>query len=207
MLDTEQRLSEEDLARIADLHVRSIDDSIPTMLGARYARAFFRYLARSPFEWLFVERVGGRIESVCVVSLAPDSVYLRTLRATLPQLVLGATTAVLRSPRFRRFLLRFVADLLRGTAGQTHAPEITYIFTSPILRSRGIGRSLVCRVDAFLCERGVSSYYVRTIDESWNRALGFYDAQGFVRIGRQQEGGRPFALFEKSLAGSLATAA
>jgi ribosomal protein S18 acetylase RimI-like enzyme len=207
MIEQGLDLSEQDLARIAELHVRSIDDSIPTMLGARYARAFFRYLARAPFEHLFVERVHGRIESVCVVSMAPDTVYLRTLRATLPQLALGAALALFRSGKFRRFLVRFVADLLRGTAGQPHAPEITYIFTNPDRRSCGIGRSLVRRVDEFLAERGVPTYYVRTIDETWNRALGFYDAQGFLRIGRQQEGGRPFAVFEKSLAGSLATAA
>ena len=207
MVEAEQRLSEADLARIAELHVASIEDSIPTMLGARYARAFFGYLARAPFESLFVERIQGRIESVCVVSFAPDTVYLRTLRATLPQLVLCAAAALLRSGRFRRFLLRFVVDLLRGAAGQPHAPEITYIFTNAERRSRGIGQRLVQRVDRYLRERGVSAYYVRTIDEASNRALGFYDAQGFQRIGRQEEGGRPFAVFQKSLAEALATAA
>jgi ribosomal protein S18 acetylase RimI-like enzyme len=207
MLENGESLSREDLARVAALHVASIDDSIPTMLGERYARAFFAYLAHAPYEYLFIERVDGRIESVCVVSLAPATVYMRTLRATLPQLVVSAGLAVFRSAKFRRFVVRFVRDLAAGAGEAQHLPDITYIFTHPELRSRGHGGRLVKRVEKFLRARGTPLYTVRTIDEDWNRALHFYEAQGFHRTGRQVEGGRPFALFEKAVPLSLSSAA
>jgi ribosomal protein S18 acetylase RimI-like enzyme len=201
MIEAGERLPSADLARIARLHVVSIADSIPTMLGAGYATAFFRYLARAPHEHLFVERLEGRIQSACVVSLAPDTVYRRTLRATWLRLAPAAALA-LRGAPFRRFVVRFASDLLHGAAGQPHAPEITYIFTNPELRSRGLGGRLLTRVERFLRARGVPRYFVRTIDEPSNRALGFYAKQGFQRIGRQLEGGRPFAVFEKPLPAS-----
>jgi ribosomal protein S18 acetylase RimI-like enzyme len=194
-----ERLSDLDVRRIAALHVASIGESVPTMLGPWYARAFFRALLASSREHLFTLRIDGRVESACVVSFEPATVYSRILRVTLPQLALASALALLRSGQFRRFAWHFAVDLLHGRAGQTHAPEITYIFTHPQFRSRGLGKTLIQRIDRFLRERGVASYYVRTIDEPSNRALAFYDAQGFRRIGQQLEGGRAFALFQKDL--------
>src|SRR5215470_1387595 len=190
-------LSDLDVSRIAALHVASIGESIPTMLGAWYARAFFGALRSSRHERLFTVRVDGRVESACVLSFEPGTLYGRVLRATLPQLALAASAALLRSAQFRRFVASFVRELARGGARETHAPELTYIFTHPQIRSRGLGKTLLHRLDRHLRERGVASYYVRTIDEASNRALAFYDAHGFQRIGRELEGGRPFVLFRK----------
>lgn len=196
---THEPLSAADVERMAELHVASVEDSIPTMLGAGYAKAFFRYLAGSGREVVLTAREGGRIESVLVLSFEPGTVYGRTLRATWLQLLASAGRAVVLSSVFRRFVVRFVGDLARGTAGQAHTPEITYAFTRESLRSTGMGSKLVARADALLRALDVTSYYVRTIDAPTNRALAFYERNGFDRIERQIEGGRAFAVLRKEL--------
>jgi ribosomal protein S18 acetylase RimI-like enzyme len=189
----------DDARRIAAIHVASIDDSIPTLLGERYARAFFRYLGTSPLERILTTRVAGRIESVVVVSFEPGSLYRRVFLATLPELALAAVRATLTSAAFRRFAVRFALDLVRGRAGQTHAPEITYAFTSAELRGTGLGARLVALADSVVAERGHEAYFVRTADTPTNRAIAFYERHGFKRIERQEEGGRVFVVLRKAL--------
>ena len=160
----ERPLSSSDLERVGQLHVESIDDSLPALLGARYAASLYQYLARSAEEVLFVEFTGERVDSCCVVSLAPDSLYGRIARATWPSLLWHAALA-LRQRAFRDFLRGAARDAFRATPGTSKTPEITYIFTNQNVRGRGLGRVLIERVDAHLREAGFGSYFVKTLDE------------------------------------------
>jgi hypothetical protein len=136
----EPALDRGDLARIADLHVASIDDSLPGLLGRAYAGRMYRFVARSERELLLVERVGGRVESACVVSEDPASLQVRLALATLPALAAAAGVALLRRTAFRSWLCHRVNEALAG-GGAEPGPEITYIFTNPDLRGRGLGAS------------------------------------------------------------------
>ena len=200
MIEPGESLSEGDLERVADLHVASIDDSLPSLLGRSFAARFYRVVAGSKFEWLFIERLHGRIESVCLLSLEPESIYGRILRSTLPWLVFHALVAVVTKPDFRAFLRFYVADRVSRGRSQ-HGPEITYVFSSTESRGQGMGRRLIERVEAWLVGRGVGAYHVKTLDEPGNRALSFYDHAGFSRLGRRWEGGRAFIAFRKTLGG------
>lgn len=195
----EGSLAEEDLTRIAALHVESIDDSLPALLGPRYGARFYRFVAASPRETLFFERVEGRVESVCVVSEDPATLHARVARATFPALAAAAARAVLRRAAFRSRLRHFLADELSGGSGEVHGPEITYIFTHREMRNRRLGARLLERVDAYLRQRGAPGYYVKTLDDPGNRALAFYAENGFTRLDPLHEAGRRFAVFHKKL--------
>jgi len=156
MLDANESLFESDIERIADLHERSIEESVSAMLGGRAAERVFAYLAESPRERIFIERIEGRVESCCVVSLEPGSLDRRILAASAPGLLWDALIALISRPAFR--------------------------------------------VDAFMASQGVDAYFVRTLDDPSNRALGFYDRHGFDRIGTHSEGGRAFVDFERRFA-------
>ena len=194
-MNSEPVLTEADLARLAALHVASIDDSLPALLGARFTRGLYRFFSASEHELLLVERVEGRIEGACVVSFAPATLERRIARATFWSLLPAAARAVLTRAEFRALLLH----TLRGPAGEEKAPEITYVFVSPVLRGRELGKRLVERVAAALSEREVSGYHVKTLDDPANRALRFYEQNGFRRIGLRKEGGRSFVEFHRQL--------
>lgn len=198
MLEGGEVLEPNDFAHIAELHVKGIDDSLPALLGQQYAARFYSFLAASSCERLFVERVAGRVESVCVTSEAPDSLNARIVRATFPSLIPAALAALQKRP-FRRFL-RGVLSELAQTTDASKTPEITYIFTNAQVRGTGMGKRLIERVDQRLGELGFEGYYVKTLDDPDNRALAFYDAQGFERIGTKIESGRRFVEFHKLLA-------
>lgn len=199
MVDPEQELSPADVTRIAALHVESIDDSLPTLLGEGFARALYRYLERSPHEIVFVERVDAHVESVCVVSLEPGSLQRRIAQATFPLLVVGAARAVFTQRAFRTMLSSLVRDALSGEAHAEKAPEITYVFTSRNTRGKRLGKRIVERVDAALSARGCREYFVKTLDDPANRAVRFYQENGFDILGPRVEGGRTFVEFHKPL--------
>ena len=52
---------------------------------------------------------------------------------------------------------------------------------------------------ALLAARGVHTYYVKTLDDPGNRAIAFYEREGFERIGTRIEAGRRFVEFHKRL--------
>ena len=132
-------LSSNDFERIGQLHVKSIDDSLPALLGSTYAAGLYRFLATSEHELLFVELTQERVESCCVVSLDPDSLQARIARATW--FALGRYSLVaLRRRAFRQYLLGTMRDALRSEARTARAPEITYIFTHRSGRGRGTKR-------------------------------------------------------------------
>jgi GNAT superfamily N-acetyltransferase len=206
LVDPEQHLSNGDVARIASLHVSSIEDSLPLLLGERFARGLYHFLARSDREIVFVERVASTVESVCVVSFDPRTLRRRILCAMLPLIAWRALVAVVSRKAFRRRLWHIATDTLGRSAGRdddpAKAPEITYVFTNPDLRGARLGQRIVERVDAVLLSRGYKRYFVKTIDEPSNRALRFYSDNGFECLGPRVEGGRTFVEFRKPLTAS-----
>jgi GNAT superfamily N-acetyltransferase len=197
---TQQPLSDPDIVRVAALHVESIEDSLPALLGAGLARRLYRYLCSSDSELVMVERIDGQVESVCVVSFDPESLQGRIAVATLPALVWRAVWAVLAKPLFRSMLWNVARDAVSPAAEQVKAPEITYVFTNTRSRGKRLGQRLIERVDAELRDRGIGCYFVKTLDDPSNRAVRFYDENGFDRLGSRIEGGRRFVEFQKNLA-------
>jgi GNAT superfamily N-acetyltransferase len=196
---TQQRLSNRDIARAAALHVESIDDSLPALLGGHLVERLYGYLESSGSELVLVERVDGQIESVCVVSFEPESLQRRIARATFPELVWRAVGAVFANPLFRTMLWNTVRDAIAGAADPDKAPEITYVFTNTQFRGKHLGQRLIERVDTELRDRGFDCYFVKTLDDPSNRAIRFYDENGFERLGPRVEGGRTFVEFSKPL--------
>ena len=191
-------LAREDLDRIAWLHVESIRDSLPALLGERYATRFYEFLTNSDQEHLFVERVHGRVESACVVSLSPATLQTRIALKTMPSLA-GSALRALRGPEFRGYMRAVGQDALRRKHEAPPAPEITYIFTNPQKRCAGLGARMIRRVDAFLRGQSLDRYFVKTIAASKNRAVDFYRANGFVTVGSRIEAGRRYVEFQKNL--------
>lgn len=193
------RLSATDIRQIAAMHCECLPDSLVSRIGPRYARAFYRHVDRSTDELAFVHRSGGRVASACIVSLEPHTLKRRLLTRTA--LVLHAPLALRRLP------LRGIASSLIGRGGgeeeggamQPRGPEVLLIFTEPAARSSGLGAQTLARCEEHLRERGHQRYYVKTADESDNRAIGFYLRNGFARIGTVVDGDKRLALFEKDL--------
>jgi GNAT superfamily N-acetyltransferase len=196
---SDRDLDAADLARLGALHVECIDDSLPALLGARFAARLYAFLERSSSEHVLCERVDGRVESAVVVSESPGDLQGRIARATLPHLLAAGAVALLTRWAFWQFVAGAIGDAARGSAEHDKAPEITYVFTNPQLQGKRLGKQLIARVDELLRSRGIDVYYVKTLDDPANRAIAFYEREGFERIGTREDAGRRFVEFHKRL--------
>ena len=55
------------------------------------------------------------------------------------------------------------------------------------------------RVDEAMRDQGIDVYYVKTLEDPDNRAIAFYEREGFERIGIRLERGRRFVEFHRRL--------
>jgi len=190
-----------DCSQLAALHRECLSDSLVSCLGAAYARAFYRYMSRSPHEQVFIKRDAGQIVSACVLSLSPQTLT-RRLAIHTPLLWFVAMGVFRRS--VRRAL---VGSLPRRSAAPEKAPrsmpEVILIFTMPRVRGRRFGAALLTECDQFLSAQGHGRYLVRTIDDQANAALQFYAENAFVECGRCTERGRPFRLLSREISATL----
>jgi GNAT superfamily N-acetyltransferase len=188
-------LRQPDIARLAKLHVTTLPRSMVSRLGLSYARSFYRYLARSLQELIFLERDReGSIMGACVLSLAPDSLERRLLFGTF---LWTRALFNFRKMPWSELLSKAAPQASVELAGEK--PELLIIFADPAHQSMGIGTRLVALCERALLIRSVRSYRVKTENRNDNRALQFYDRNGFARIANITVHGIDFVLFEKSL--------
>jgi hypothetical protein len=119
------------------MHLEALPQSLVSLVGERYARAFYRYCSGSAHELVLVERDGGALAAACLVSLEPDTLSRRLLKRT--PLLLLSPFALGRLP---------LTQLLRGALrpsgpAQPRGPELLLIFTLAEARGQGLGARLL----------------------------------------------------------------
>jgi ribosomal protein S18 acetylase RimI-like enzyme len=192
-------LQEREIAQLARMHVQTLPESLISVLGEPYARAFYRYCASTSEELLLVERDRAELSGACLVSLAPETLSRRLLTRT--PLLLFAPLAIHRLP-LRAMLLGAARP---AEPSQPRGPEILLIFTVPELRSQGLGARLLRRCEQQLSSRRLPKVLVKTRDDSTNRALKFYERAQFNPIATRSKYGKRLLLLEKTLQGIAAT--
>jgi ribosomal protein S18 acetylase RimI-like enzyme len=183
-----------DIDRLGELHVAALPHSLVSLLGRRYAKAFYRYIVRSQQEILGVVRnSAGSVNAALVVSLCPSTLEAR-LACSTPLL----PSMLIRAPRLP--LRQMAREFLRpDRSGTDERPELIIVFTDGRCRGRGIGRSLVRLCEASLKERRLHSYIVKTESVPENDALNFYTRLGFRPLHQVRKFGVGFQIFEKDL--------
>lgn len=188
-------LQEGEIAQLARMHVAALPESLVSLLGERYARAFYRYCATTSEELLLLEHERGELVGACLVSLEPETLSRRLLTRT--PLLLCAPLALPRLP-WRAMLLGAVRP---AEPKQPPGPEILLIFTVPELRSQGLGARLLRSCEQQLLSRGLHRVLVKTRDDAANRALKFYERAQFSPIAARSKYGKRLVLLEKRLTG------
>jgi len=186
-----ERFSDGDVQRLAELHRTSLPDSNVSVLGAEYARAFYRYVTTSARELTIVDRdAAGHIAAAAVISLDP---------ATLPRRLVFGTPLLRHMLRHGRGL--FARAVAPGTpeGGRSNLPELILIYTSPEERGRGRATSLIRRAESHLRGLGIDAYEVKTVADPSNPTLAFYRNRGFTPRGTASSLSRSFQVFERQL--------
>ena len=174
------------LNQAADLHVLLLPGSAISRLGPAYARSFYRFAAKSRTETVFVAAESGRAIGAAVLSIAPAQLQRRLAICTplIPRMLGAPAISV-------RILLAKMFEKLDPSVN-SKIPEVIAIFTSQDYQRHGVGAALLRAVEYELRVRGFSRYNVRTEDTPSNRAVRFYENQGFERAGHVRTPGVRF---------------
>jgi GNAT superfamily N-acetyltransferase len=174
-----------------------LPDSLVSEFGLQYARKFYRYIEGSDKEILLVERnADSKIIAVCVLSLDPKSLNKRLMVET--SLLWYAFLKV------HRTLFLALHSLMRlsffhPSIDTLDIPELILIYASDEMRGKGIGSSLVHKIEARLRELGINAYQVKTLADPANRALAFYEKLGFSQSYVVSKRGKRWQVFTKTL--------
>ncbi len=182
-------LDRSDYNRLGDLLVSVLPSSTVSLFGAGFAASVFNYLSRSSSEFIVVERINGTIEGAAVVT---------TDRQSLARRLLLQTNLMLKLPF--HLCNRGVWRMLFGKSDNVYIsdPELVFIFLSPEHRSKGLGSIMLRRIEARLNEMAFPAYCVRT-EEDNDKAINFYNREGFEYNFKFNYAGQTFCLMTKQL--------
>lgn len=192
------------LAQTAMLHTASLPDSVVTRLGLRYATHFYRYIARSETEFLLLAVEDETVRGACVVTTARGSLKRRLLLRT-PVIPFYCLTTARKVTCWRAHGTPHAsdADALPGSTEwlqiDSRLPELLVLFTSPDCRGKGIASALIEECEGLLRARGHHEFFLKTLDDAANSAIGFYERRGFEMWGRICEDGKPFRVFGRAI--------
>lgn len=192
-------LSEIDINVLARMHIATLPESLVSVIGERYALAFYRYLCESRDEALFLDRngpTGTEVIGACIVSLHPETLNRRLLKHT--PLVPMALIA-LRNLAAKYWQGKHHMAQAEVSCEQPLGPEIILIFTLPTVRNQGCGARLLLKSELWLAAHGTNKLYVKTRDAPDNRAIAFYQRAGYQRMGPIIKSGKQLVLFDKAL--------
>lgn len=165
-----------DYIGLARLHIDSIPDTSFSIIGQQAAALMYRFIDESSKEILLAATIDGIVCGGIVVSYEPATITKRFIKSYTLSFLTSSIPSLLRKIHKLPELLR----LLAMDEPYKYAPELMFLYTEPELRSKGIGGKLVQKIAALM--KGVTpSLYVRTLDKIENRAIAFYERNGFKR--------------------------
>jgi|GEM_PF-3488868 len=173
-------------SELARMHCTCMPSSLVSRLGVSNAEAVYRYCARSKLEVVFAANAQDTVVGGAWLSLAPSSLSRRLLFCTplVPKLFARPNLALewIRQG-YRDARSRESRRTIKGY------PGVIAIFVDASHRGRGVGAQLLLQMESFLRGRNVTHYVLRTEDSPENRAVAFYQREGFEGFGRHQQHG------------------
>jgi GNAT superfamily N-acetyltransferase len=184
------------LTGLAAMHHAELPASRVSRLGLPYTTEFYRFGASSCDESVIaVLADDGPAVGGAFVSFNPAGLTSRLARHTR---LIGA---LIRNPVLAGTLLtyEFISLGKRDELNPENDPELLAVFVSADWRGRGIGQVLLRAVEAATRERKLSRYIIRTEDAPTNRAISFYQREGFETQRTVNVCGLPFRIMMKHL--------
>ena len=194
-------LNSKDIVKIAEIHLKTMDDSIISLLGFSYTKKFYQFIARSEREITAIKRDGaGEVVAACITSLEPHSLGKRLMFHT--PLWFFLIISFYRLPWIKiLFRMKQVlnTEIVESIELIRRSPELILIFSDPSKQGKGIGTNLVLKTEEHLLSLNTPFYQVRTLDNPNNRALRFYQKCNFQKLEKSEKQGRIFQVLYKQL--------
>jgi len=197
MVNADDRVEAADIARLAALHSTTLPLSVLGRMGDDILVRYYRWVIGSSVEHLMVARGASGVSGAAVLSFSPGSVLRRFASHTPLAFAMALARCLIRDRAFRIEAMAYLRERLAGREEVPEAPELLQIFVDGAEQNRSVGSALLDRVQALLRQRGVESYYVRTLVNDNARTINFYQRRGFTPVRQLQFCGAAYVLLKK----------
>ena len=184
------------LVQATQLHHEALSyRSFITLFGVQFLTLLYREFLASRLGFLVVaheeERLGGFILA------STDSSPMMSVVWRRPHLFVPVVAPILC--QHPRLVLKILETLFYSRRENSDVcAELVVIAVRPELRSQGVGRKLVERLDSEFCKRGVSRYKV-TVHSEMDDSNRFYGQNGFHLEGDFRMYGVPWNLYLRDI--------
>jgi ribosomal protein S18 acetylase RimI-like enzyme len=172
--------TDEETARVAELHVEEIAQGFLSLLGPSFLRRLYRRICHEPGSFLLVAEAGGSVEGFVAGSTDLRALYRNFLLRDGPAAAASAAGALLTGWRQALDTLGHASS--KGGGGGQGA-ELLAIAVDPARQRQGTGSLLVCGFLRELEVRGCRAAHV-VVGAANHRAIALYEREGFVAVER-----------------------
>jgi len=193
--------TESDISQVVEVHIQAFPGFFLTTLGPAFLRAMYRAFLLNAGTIFVVDEIKGKIQGFAVgLAQASGSDARMALRAR-PPMALALVPALLRNPLP---VARRIAGQLISSGGQPEAACDSAVLRSigvlPEAKGGGSAGRLLEAFERMAGERGASTIALTTDAEGNERAIAFYQKNGYA-VYREflQHGFRRMLLMVKQL--------
>ena len=189
-------LKQKDLESIVKIHLETLSEDLLPQLGEKFLIKFYEYINNSEFEEIFYSKDKDKLLATCIISYDPNTLLSRVLKKTLINFIYSFTVNILTN---KKLFISVFKIFFNKTNFISKSPEITYIFTDPKLKGKGIGKEIILKVENSLKDKNINTYYVKTINGKENKAISFYLKNGFEKFEKFNYAGNSYLYLKKCL--------
>jgi len=191
-----EKLSNNDIKKIVDIHMEVLSDDLLPQLGSKYLLSFYQYLNQSEKEIIFIKKEENIILGCCIVSLEPKTLLKRVIKFSFTNFIISLIIKFFLKQKLRKYVFNIVT---KSNKTVSKYPEIAYIFINKNFQSNGIGKELIENARMYLLNKEYTKLYVKTIDNVENKAISFYRQNNFFNYTNFQYAGNKYLYLEKKL--------
>lgn len=190
-----------DISSLVDIHMRALPDDLLPRLGHNYLRyEFYPRVLKSSYATTWVVDEDDKLKAIMIVSSSPAQLTAELSRNKFilgVHLLLGALYNLKTLKTILAHLKGFRSEMGEGfeCLDLSLACEIYLIATDPVLQSQGLGSQLVVHGLGNLSGK-CNQCLVKTSSDDARR---FYLRHGFVDVGLEYRGNKPYHILLNSL--------
>ena len=193
-------LTDNDNEIIAKFHLSSLKDSMLTHFGYDIVVRYYHFISSSKDDVLFSNKIKNSINGACVLSMNSASLMKRFLKSNIfPVFYAVIKHIILSSSTKRKRITGFLFNRNDLPIELSNLPEVVQIFIDPSFRKSGCGTNLLSQTEAYLLNKNIDQYFIKTDSNNKNKAKLFYEKNNFIELRKITSGGKSYTYYVKSI--------
>lgn len=187
-------LKNEDLPKIADLHIEALNGDFLTLLGKNFLTQLYKPLINNKdFDGFYVEK-DSQTAGFILGTRASKSLFKTALTSNLFGLLTSLFISLIKNPLL---LKNTFETILYTKKDQGPDAELVIIAISKKFQNQGIGKKLISKLEEKFKQKKIKQYKLTV--HAQKPAVKFYESLKFKKIGNFTLYNKEWLIYEKNL--------